>query len=44
MRRVPVSGFTTYLPFYVPRGGGIEVVRILHGARDIEDLFTREEA
>jgi plasmid stabilization system protein ParE len=27
-----------------PRGGGIEIVRILHGARDIEDLFTQAEA
>lgn len=43
IRRVPVSGFTTYLLFYVPSGGGIAVVRILHGARDIEDLFTQEE-
>lgn len=44
MRRVPVSGFTKYLLFYVPRAGGIDVVRVLHGARDIEHLFTKEEA
>ena len=40
MRRVPVSGFGAYLVFYVPRGKGIEVVRVLHGARDIEHLFA----
>jgi toxin ParE1/3/4 len=40
MRRVPVSGFMAYLLFYIPRGRGIEVVRIFHGARDIENLFT----
>jgi toxin ParE1/3/4 len=30
-----------YLVFYIPieGGGGIEVVRVLHGARDIEVLF-----
>ena len=44
MRRAPVSGFTSYLLFYLPRTGGIDVVRVLHGARDIETLFTKEEA
>ena len=44
MRRVPVSGFTMYLLFYVPRTDGIDVVRVLHGARDIEGPFTQEEA
>jgi len=44
IRRVPVSGFPMYLLFYVPRAGGIDVVRILHGARDIENLFSEEEA
>ncbi len=43
-RRAPVSGFAAYLLFYVPRGGGIDVVRVLHGARDIESLFADEEA
>jgi toxin ParE1/3/4 len=30
-----------YLIFYIPfeGGGGIDVVRVLHGARDIEALF-----
>ena len=43
VRRVPVSGFTAYLLFYMPRADGIDVVRVLHGARDIEHLFTGEE-
>ena len=42
MRRVPVSGFGAYLVFYMSRARGIEVVRVLHGARDIEHLFTAE--
>jgi toxin ParE1/3/4 len=42
-RRVPVSGFMAYLPFYMPRADGIDVVRILHGARDIQHLFAEEE-
>ena len=44
MRHAPVSGFAASLLFYVPRAGGIDVVRVLHGARDIEGLFTEEEA
>lgn len=43
LRRAPVASFTAYLLFYAPRAGGIDVVRVLHGARDIENLFTKEE-
>src|ERR1035437_8873393 len=43
MRRVPVSGFTKYLLFYMPHADGTDVVRVLHGARDIEHLFTGKE-
>lgn len=28
-----------YLLFYVPQAQGIEVVRVLHGARDIDEVF-----
>jgi len=28
-----------YVIFYVPRKDGIEVVRVLHGARDLDPLF-----
>jgi toxin ParE1/3/4 len=31
--------FGNYLLFYVPIQGGIELRRVLHGARRIEDLF-----
>jgi toxin ParE1/3/4 len=31
--------FGNYLIFYMPIEGGIELRRILHGARRIEDLF-----
>jgi plasmid stabilization system protein ParE len=27
------------LVFYVPRDYGIEIVRVLHGARDLEAVF-----
>jgi toxin ParE1/3/4 len=38
LRCVPVGA---YLVFYRPRADGIEVARILHGARDIEVEFSR---
>ncbi|MCI0332721.1 MAG: type II toxin-antitoxin system RelE/ParE family toxin [Planctomycetes bacterium] len=31
--------YGNYLLFYVPIKGGIELRRVLHGARKIEDLF-----
>jgi toxin ParE1/3/4 len=39
LRRVQVNGFENYLVFYLPTNYGIDVVRVLHGARDIENLF-----
>jgi toxin ParE1/3/4 len=39
MRFHLVRGFRKYLIFYIPRDDGIEVVRVLHGARDLEALF-----
>ena len=31
-----------YIIFYVPRSRGIEVVRVLHGARDLKLFFEQE--
>lgn len=39
MRFHLVRGFRKYLIFYIPRDDGIEVVRVLHGSRDLETLF-----
>ena len=39
MRFHLVRGFRKYLIFYMPRSNGIEVVRVLHGARDLGALF-----
>jgi toxin ParE1/3/4 len=43
MRRFPVNGFEKYLVFYLPYEHGIDVIRVLHGARDIDSLFAEEE-
>jgi len=36
LRSWPLSKFDKYLVFYLPVDTGIEVVRVLHGARDID--------
>ena len=43
LRRVSVKGFENYLIFYLPHPGGIDVIRVIHGARDIENLFKAAE-
>jgi len=32
-----------YVVFYLPLSRGIEVIRVLHGSRDIESVFANEE-
>ena len=39
LRRVPVEGFDRWRIFYFVREGGVEVVRVLHTARDIGGIF-----
>jgi len=34
-----IRGFERYLVFYRPLEDGVEVLRVIHGARDIELLF-----
>ena len=39
LRRWRVRGFENFLIFYRPMEDGIEVIRVLHGAREMERLF-----
>jgi len=39
LRRWRIRGFENFLIFYRPIEDGIEVIRVLHGAREIERLF-----
>ena len=42
MRRFPVSdGFEKALIFYLPLADGIELVRVVHGSRDLERLLLQ---
>ena len=40
VRRVPVAGFPRHLIFYRSYAEEIVVLRIVHGARDLESLFS----
>jgi toxin ParE1/3/4 len=35
--------FGRYVIFYLPRKRGIEVVRVLHGSRDLRPLFDEDD-
>jgi toxin ParE1/3/4 len=37
-----VEGFKKHLIFYRPTGEGIEIIRVLHGARDIDRILAEE--
>jgi toxin ParE1/3/4 len=43
VRFAPVTRFRNHLVFYRPVEDGIEVLRVLHGARNIESLLTGDE-
>ncbi len=43
MRSRLVKDFENYLVFYRPSDAGIEVLRVLHGARDIDAIFQDEQ-
>jgi len=40
VRYFPVRGFPSHLVFFLPAAAGIEVVRVLHGARDLGRILA----
>src|SRR5687768_13105391 len=42
LRCWPIKSFENYLIFYIPIERGIDVVRVLHGARDVGAILARE--
>lgn len=42
LRMWPIRGFEKHLIFYRQTSHGLEIVRVLHCARDIEGLFDEE--
>jgi toxin ParE1/3/4 len=42
VRQWPIKGYELYLIFYRPTDDGIEVLRVLHGRRDIRAVLEGE--
>ena len=40
IRMLPIRKFPSYLIFYQPLKNGVDVIRIVHGARDLPRLFS----
>jgi len=43
LRFWPVTGFRNYLVFYFPLSDGVEIVRVLHGAREWKQVLEEEQ-
>jgi toxin ParE1/3/4 len=43
LRMWSVPGFRKHLIFYLPKEDGVEVIRVVHGSRDLAALFEEEE-
>lgn len=39
LRQFPVKSYAEYLVFYQPVIGGVEIIRVLHGKRDLKAIF-----
>jgi len=42
VRFFPISRFKNYLVFYLPTPRGVDILRVLHGARDIPRILAEE--
>ncbi len=43
LRMIPVSGFENFLVFYLVTTKTVDIVRVLHAARNIADIFSEQE-
>jgi toxin ParE1/3/4 len=43
VRAIPIGRFRNYLIFYRRVGEEVEVLRVLHGARDLQSILSAEE-
>lgn len=41
LRSWPISGYRNYLVFYIALDREIDVLRVVHGARDVDQLIER---
>lgn len=41
LRFWPIQGFENFLIFYLPTPTGIDVIRVIHGAQDLDRIFNK---
>jgi toxin ParE1/3/4 len=44
LRCLPISGFPSHIGYYTPLADGVVDIRVIHGARDIDQIFPDEFA
>ena len=44
IRMWSIRGFQSHVVFYRPLKAGVDVVRVIHAARDIRSIFTEDQA
>ncbi len=42
VRQQAIKGFRKYLVFYRPTESGVEILRVIHGARDLEAILDED--
>jgi toxin ParE1/3/4 len=42
IRFFPISRFKKHLVFYLPTSEGVDIIRILHGSRDIDGILAED--
>jgi toxin ParE1/3/4 len=42
LRAFPVTGFEKMLILYLPRPDGVEILRVIHGSRNLQAMLARE--
>jgi hypothetical protein len=42
LRCLPISGFPAHIVYFKPLTDGVLIIRVIHGARDVDRIFAAE--
>jgi len=43
VRCFPISRFPSHIVYYKPLADGVVIIRVIHGARDIDRIFGQQD-
>ncbi len=43
LRCPPISGFPSHIVYFKPLADGVVIIRVIHGARDLDRIFGTED-